>query len=146
MYPRAEKWAKEAVSALDRSFFMGEYRVKHWVVDFIESFDGLTYLSQIKSFKSEKIKKLNNIKRKLMKSQGKSAQNTLNWLFLKGLGVKKQQGHQECQCMVFCSAIPEKVSKSVLDLFKEISLIPYFNTRLLDWNIIERYKVEFRKL
>lgn len=58
VYPRAEKWAKDAAWALDRNYFMGEYRVKYWIIDFIEWADGLTYLSQVKSFCWEKVQNI----------------------------------------------------------------------------------------
>lgn len=54
VYPRAEKMAKTAVWVLESTYFINEYRVKYWIVDFIESADGLTYFSQVKSFRCEK--------------------------------------------------------------------------------------------
>ncbi|CAI2379397.1 unnamed protein product [Moneuplotes crassus] len=146
VYPKAEEWARESVCALERTFFMGEYKVSNWIIDFIQCVDGLTYLSQIKSFKCDKIQKLNTMKKNLISTRGKSAKNTLNWLFLKGLGVKNIQGSQDCQCLIFCSAIPEKMSQNISTFFKENSMIPSFHTKLLEWTLIERYKMEYKKV
>ena len=56
VYQSANKMANIVVKALENNYILGKYKVDYWMIDFIESSDGLTYFLQVKSFKWENLK------------------------------------------------------------------------------------------
>ena len=86
VYPFAEKMARNLVQAIDSNFISKDFKVKFWIIDFIESIDEQTYLLQIKSFKLEKINIIKRFKRKILKSSNsKISRKSLNGIFVNGL-------------------------------------------------------------
>lgn len=96
-------------------------------------------------FVERKYKIFKKMKTKILKNKGKSNKRTLTKLFLKGLGIKNVKMDSECQWLIFWNLIPQNIISGLKEFFKEFSLIPYFNqTRLLDWETIEKYKEEYK--
>ena len=54
VYPLAEKMSKDIARTLGSYFLSQGYDMNHWIIDFIESIDGITYFLQVKSFKYTK--------------------------------------------------------------------------------------------
>lgn len=72
--------AKNIVQTLNSNFIDKDFKAKHWIVDFIESVDGITYFLQIKEIKLERLDKIGMLKRKLIKDKYKIHAKSLNLL------------------------------------------------------------------
>lgn len=100
--------------------------------------------SGVKRNKSMKL-----LKKNILSLSSNKSKNTLNRLFLKGLGIKLSniKGHKDCQCLMFWNIAEKSIVDEITHFFKQRSLIPYFaSTKLIDQSIIDRYKWEYKKL
>ena len=50
VYPEAEAMATSIVSALNGNYVEKDYKSKYWIIDFLESVEGVTYFLQVKAF------------------------------------------------------------------------------------------------
>ena len=62
-YPKAYEMTKQIVQHLQSSFLSNSnLKAKYWLIDFIESHEGITYFIQVKAFKCSQTKSITKMK------------------------------------------------------------------------------------
>lgn len=123
VYPHAEQMAQDIARAFELNYIRKDLDVKYWLIDFVESVDGILYFLQVKSFKID-----------VLHEERRSHQKQLRLKLLSKQNLQKKYNSRDklkgmtCRCNLFCDAFENSKSDKPFELVHQISV--YLNTIL----------------